>query len=307
MSTSKFLHLFVDSKSVDPFEIQATNTDTVFSYANKPLKFNGDVQYKSGVAYTSLVSKFGLVDQSVTNEVTRSSQAEILLGQRIDNEQSRSQDSENSLLTSLQSEITRSTTVDTNFQTSLSAEILSRSGSDTKLTTDLNFEVNRAGTSENLLMTFIVGEQTSRSNGDTVLSGLIDTETKSRVLADSNESKTRLDSDNALGLLISNEVTDRQNNVVGVSNMLEGYILTEKTRAMLKESQLQNQINFFVANVDPVAMDSLAEIVSKLNSSGSDLYQRVLYLEQVISTLRGQELYATVQPTYTPGIAPSNP
>ena len=307
MSTSKFLHLFTDSKTVDPFEIQATPTDTIFSYANKPLKFNGDVQYKNGAVYVSLVSKFGLVDQSVTNEVTRSNQAEILLGQRIDNEQIRSQDSENSLLNSLQSEITRSTNVDTNFQTSLSAEILSRSGSDTKLTTDLNFEVNRASVSENLLMTFIVGEQTSRSTGDTVLSGLIDTETKSRVLADSNESKTRLDSDNALGLLISNEVIDRQNNVVGVSNMLEGYILTEKTRAMLKESQLQNQINFFVSNSDPSSLDSLAELVSKLNSAGTDLYQRMVYLESVVSTLRGEPLYAVTQPVYVPGIVPTVP
>ena len=29
MSTSKFLHLYVDSKSVDPFEIQATANDAV--------------------------------------------------------------------------------------------------------------------------------------------------------------------------------------------------------------------------------------------------------------------------------------
>ena len=64
MSTSKFLHLFNDSKSVDAFEIQATPTDAIFSYANKPLKMNGDLQFKSGVAYVSLVSKLGLVDQA---------------------------------------------------------------------------------------------------------------------------------------------------------------------------------------------------------------------------------------------------
>jgi hypothetical protein len=50
------------------FEIQATANDTVFSYANKPLKFNGDLQYKSGVAYVSLVSKLGLVDQAIASE-----------------------------------------------------------------------------------------------------------------------------------------------------------------------------------------------------------------------------------------------
>ena len=48
MSTSKYLHLFNDSKAADPFEIQATANDAVFSYANKPLKMNGDLQYKRG-------------------------------------------------------------------------------------------------------------------------------------------------------------------------------------------------------------------------------------------------------------------
>ena len=55
MSTSKYLHLFTDSKSADPFEILANAHDVTFSYASKPLKLNGDVQYKNGAVYTSLV------------------------------------------------------------------------------------------------------------------------------------------------------------------------------------------------------------------------------------------------------------
>jgi hypothetical protein len=51
-------------------------------------------------------------------------------------------------------------------------------------------------------------------------------------------------------------------------------------------------------------MDSLAEIVSKLSMNGSsvDLYQRILYLEQVVGTLRGEQLYATAQTVYVPEI-----
>ena len=79
MSTSKFLHLFVDSKATDPFEIQATSTDAIFSYANKPLKMNGDLQYKSGVAYVSLVSKLGFVDASIASEATTARAAELVL------------------------------------------------------------------------------------------------------------------------------------------------------------------------------------------------------------------------------------
>ena len=123
MSTSKFLHLYVDSKSVDPFEIQATANDAVFSYANKPLKMNGDLQYKSGAVFVSLVSKLGLIDQNISNEVTRANQAELLLTQQINTEQNRAQDSENSIYNSLQAEITTRTNADGLFQTALNSEI----------------------------------------------------------------------------------------------------------------------------------------------------------------------------------------
>ena len=76
---------------------------------------------------------------------------------------------------------------------------------------------------------------------------------------------------------------------------------------MLKESLLTNQVNFMLANVDPAALDSLSEIVNKVNSSSVDLYNRVLYLEQVVSSLRGEQLYVASQQVYIPGIAPVVP
>jgi hypothetical protein len=307
MSTSKFLHLFVDSKATDPFEIQATANDAIFSYANKPLKMNGDLQFKSGVAYVSLVSKLGLVDQSIANEVTRANLAEILLGQRIDTEQSRAQDSENYVNTSLQAEITSRTLADTNFQTALASETSSRQSADTTLTSAVNFEVSRAQASESVLNGLIVSEASTARSAELVLRNDLATEVSDRKSAVSSEVATRLSADNALGVRVDNEITRATGAEVSNFQTLDGYIATEQARAMTKENSLQNQVNFIIGNVDAKAMDSLSEIVSKLNSTGSDLYARVLYLEQVVSTLRGEALYAAAQSTYTPGVAPAVP
>jgi hypothetical protein len=90
-----------------------------------------------------------------------------------------------------------------------------------------------------------------------------------------------LSADNALGVRATGVETSNY-------STLDGLINVEKNRAIAKENSLQTQLNFFVANVDSVALDSLAELVSKVNSSSVDLYNRVLYLESVVSTLRGE-------------------
>jgi hypothetical protein len=48
---SQKIHLYVDEKATDRFEIVANENDAVFSYVGKVLKFNGNLQYKdTGVA-----------------------------------------------------------------------------------------------------------------------------------------------------------------------------------------------------------------------------------------------------------------
>ena len=307
MSTSKFLHLFVDSKAVDPFEIQATANDAIFSYANKPLKMNGDLQYKSGVAYVSLVSKLGLVDASIASEATTARAAELVLRNDLATEASRAIAQEGLLDTWILAENASRTLADTNFQTALASETLTRQTSDTTLTSAVNFEIARAQASESVLNGLIASEASTARAAELVLRNDLATEVSDRKSAISGEAATRLSADNALGVRIDNEITRATGAEVSNFQTLDGYINVEKNRAITKENSLQTQLNFFVANVDSVAMDSLAEIVSKLNSAGTDLYQRVLYLESVVSTLRGEALYAVAQPVYTPGIVPSIP
>jgi uncharacterized protein YueI len=307
MSTSKFLHLFVDSKAVDPFEIQATANDAIFSYANKPLKMNGDLQYKSGVAYVSLVSKLGLVDASIASEAMNARAAELVLRNDLTTEQNRAIESEQNLYTALQAEITTRVNADGLFQIALANEIATRSTADTKQASDLSFEASRASSAEGVLLGLINTESTTARSAELVLRNDLATEVSDRKSAVSSEVATRLSADNALGVRVDNEITRATGAEVSNFQTLDGYIATEQARAMTKENSLQNQVNFIIGNVDAKAMDSLSEIVSKLNSAGSDLYARVLYLEQVVSTLRGEALYAAAQSTYTPGVAPAVP
>jgi hypothetical protein len=108
-------------------------------------------------------------------------------------------------------------------------------------------------------------------------------------------------------LRVDAEISRAQAAEVANFQTLDGYIATEQARAMTKENSLQSQVNFIISNVDAKAMDSLSEIVGKLNSAGTDLYARVLYLEQVVSTLRGEALYAAAQTVYVAGVAPTVP
>jgi hypothetical protein len=129
----------------------------------------------------------------------------------------------------------------------------------------------------------------------------LNTEIADRKSAITGEAKSRSDSDIALGVRINNEISRAQAAEVSNFQTLDGYIATEQARAMTKENSLQSQVNFIISNVDSKALDSLSEIVGKLNSAGTDLYARVLYLESVVGTLRVEALYATAQTVYVPG------
>ena len=307
MSTSKYLHLFNDSKAADPFEIQATANDAVFSYANKPLKMNGDLQYKSGVAYVSLVSKLGLVDQSIVNEATTARAAESKNAADLLSAVALLDADVVDLNAQIQTEIGIRSSTDTSFNQAIAAETLARQTADTTNANNIVIEKNRAEAFEASLNIMINTEATRALGIEGTLRTDLTAEIADRKTAITGEAKSRSDADLALGVRVDTEYARAYSVEVANFQTLDGYIATEQARAMTKENSLQSQVNFMIHNVDAKAMDSLAEIVGKLNSAGTDLYARVLYLEQVVSTLRGEALYAAAQTVYVAGVAPSAP
>ena len=95
---SQKIHLYVDEKATDKFEIVANSGDAVFSYVNKPLKFDADLQYKSGAVYVSVLNKFAQVVQSVTDESVARNQNDMVLQQNIDAELARATGVEQGLI-----------------------------------------------------------------------------------------------------------------------------------------------------------------------------------------------------------------
>ena len=304
MSTSKYLHLFTDSKSADPLEISANANDVTFSYASKPLKMNGDLQYKSGVAYVSLVSKLGLVDQSIANEATTARAAESKNAADLVSAVALLDADVVDLNAQIQTEIGIRSSTDTSFNQAIAAETLARQTADTSNANNIVIEKNRAEAFEASLNIMINTEATRALGIEGTLRTDLTAEIADRKTAITGEAKSRSDADLALGVRVDTEIARAQAAEVANFQTLDGYIATEQARAMTKENSLQSQVNFMIHNVDAKAMDSLSEIVGKLNSAGTDLYARVLYLESVVSTLRGEALYAVAQPVYVPGILP---
>ena len=73
---------------------------------------------------------------------------------------------------------------------------------------------------------------------------------------------------------------------------LDNKIALETTRAMAAESSLSSRVDFLTTNVDSKKMDSLAEIVNKMNNTGADVYLRLVTIEAALESLRGSALYA---------------
>ena len=57
-----------------------------------------------------------------------------------------------------------------------------------------------------------------------------------------------------------------------------------------------------MVNVDAKKMDSLAEIVNKVNTVGVDVYTRLARIEEVLEILRGSSIYSAAQASYVAGV-----
>ena len=171
----------------------------------------------------------------------------------------------------------------------MATESAARQSADSKLTNDLAFEVTRATSAEGVLNGLISSEQKSRQDADTKLSGDLVTEIADRKSAVTAEAKSRSDADTVLDGKISALTETELTHFMYLDNK----IALETTRAMSAESTLTSRVDFLTTNVDAKKMDSLAEIVNKLNSVGIDVYTRLVTIESALESLRGSALYAS--------------
>ena len=112
----------------------------------------------------------------------------------------------------------------------------------------------------------ITAEAKSRADADTA-------EAKSRADADTAEAKSRSDADIALGIRIDNALSDDTSNY----NTLDAKISSEATTRAARDVLLTN----------------------KINTEFADLYNRMLYLESVVASLRNEAIYVAVQAVHS--------
>jgi len=112
----------------------------------------------------------------------------------------------------------------------------------------------------------------------------------------STETKRASDAESVLTSALSTEVSDRQS-----------AIAAEQSARIANVTTLTERINFITHNTDEKALDSLKEIVEKVNSVGTDVYARLSVIETYLAVLMGVDtIYPIVPSGFSSGTAPSN-
>ena len=68
---------------------------------------------------------------------------------------------------------------------------------------------------------------------------------------------------------------------------------------------LSTRLDNLTVNLDSAKLDSLSEIVSRINATGQTVYERLSLLEDVVGILRNQALYAIPKSPYSPDVPAS--
>ena len=295
------LYLDDDAKAAI-FEIKANANDATFQYTGKALKMDGDLQYKNGLVYTSVLTQFGTVIASVNTEYNRAVAAETVLNGLVVSEATTARAAESKLTTDLAAEVKRSTDIDVLFQAADATETAARISADSKLTTDLAFEVSRAQAAETVNTNAVATELARSQAAELVLTNGLAAELVARAAAITAEAKSRSDQDVILSAMIYSEQTARIADDLSNATNQDYNLDVERKARIAADLALGVRVDFITVNVDAKKMDSLAEIVNKVNAVGVDVYARLATIEAVLEQLRGSSIYGSAQASYVSGV-----
>jgi hypothetical protein len=102
----------------------------------------------------------------------------------------------------------------------------------------------------------IVAEESARASADSTLQSNIDSEASARSSADS---------------VLQGNIDSEESARIAADGVLQGNIDSEESARIAGDASLQSQINDIISNVDPLALDSLSEIVTAFQEADSDL------------------------------------
>ena len=182
-------------------------------------------------------------------------------------------------------ETDRATSSEVSLQASIDAEVTRASAEEADLSSRIDSEVSRATTSEQIITASVLTEKNRAIAKEAFLEDRINVEEAAR-LAKDDELAAR---DSEINIALQNEITRAQQaetdevaRATAVEDSLANALAVETSRAVQKEAQIESTLNNVISNIDPAALDSLTEIVNKINEVDSSAYQRISTIEAYI-------------------------
>jgi len=170
-------------------------------------------------------------------------------------------------------------------QASIDSEATRASDAEASLSSRIDSEVSRATTAEQIITASVVTEKNRAMAKEAQLEDRIAAEEIARLAKDA-ELEAR---DSEIDIALQNEIdrakqaeSDEVARATAAEASLANALAVETSRAVQKEAQLENTLNNVISNIDPVALDSLTEIVARMNEVDSSAYQRISTIEAYI-------------------------
>jgi hypothetical protein len=305
MSKSQYLQLFKSqSDAVPKFKVSA-DSDNVKFESSGDFNFEKSIKLKNGATYIDVVNKFQSLDTYNTTFATQTLFDLSNISQAGSEFNIRAIFEETKIKNDLIDEKNLRISADNSFQALMATETTNRQNADTSLRTDLNFEIARAQAQETVLNTSISTEKKRAEDEELKLRNDLNNESKARSDADTAESKARSDADTAIDVKFVAEKKVRDDDAVFMKSEYKELVDAERAARLAEDVKLNARCDFIVHNTSPLALDSLSEIVNRMNSTSQSLYNRVKVLEDALESLRNQSLYAVAPSPFVPDIAPS--
>lgn len=265
------------------------NLDESKNFKISPMMDRVDLSYDmTPIHIESLHSDgFHIVDKLMSNEALvvseqgRAEAAEIALQGAIDSGRTALDAIDAGLRTDIDAEVSRAVQVDNNFSASLAQEVADRQSGDQTLTTNLSFEVSRAQAAESVNASAVVTER-QRAEG---VEGSLRTDLEFYALDLDKRDEADVAALNAYILSNNQRATQNEDAHNSLVTKQQGDMDQEIADRQDAINQLQTQINFITSNTDAGAIDSLTEIVSNFNASGSTYASRLSAIEQILNDL----------------------
>lgn len=189
----------------------------------------------------------------------------------------RASNAEASLQANINAEAASRLSQDNTHSAQIAQEISDRQTGDYQLDVKIASETSRAQASELVLTNSlaqtdldVAAEEKARADADSKINDAVSAEVKARGDADfkltsdlSAEAKSRADADSKLTSDLSSESGERKSEI----------------------ARVDGRINFIQHNTDPLAIDSLTEIVNNFSVNGASYASRLTYLEGVVAAL----------------------